>query len=53
MAYGDLGKGSGDSAGLIIGDCLSYALAQDRREPLLWNSDDFGCAGVQFALEPS
>ena len=42
QAYVDFGKGSGHAAGLNFGDCLSYALAVDVREPLLWKGDDFG-----------
>jgi ribonuclease VapC len=41
-AYRDYGKGSGHSAGLNFGDCFSYALARDKREPMLWKGDDFG-----------
>jgi ribonuclease VapC len=51
QAYADFGKGSGHPAGLNFGDCLSYALALDRREPLLWKGNDFGHTGVQSALE--
>ncbi len=51
QAYVDFGKGSGHPAGLNFGDCLSYALALDLREPLLWKGDDFGHAGVRSALE--
>ena len=51
VAYADFGKGSGHPAGLNFGDCLSYALAQDLREPLLWKGDDFGHTGVRSALE--
>jgi ribonuclease VapC len=51
QAYADFGKGSGHPAGLNFGDCLSYALAVDLREPLLWKGDDFGHTGVQSALE--
>jgi ribonuclease VapC len=52
QAYADFGKGSGHPAGLNFGDCLSYALALDLREPLLWKGNDFGHTGIQFALEP-
>jgi uncharacterized protein with PIN domain len=38
QAYTDFGKGSGHPAGLTFGDCLSYALALDLREPLLWKA---------------
>lgn len=50
QAYADFGKGSGHPAGLNFGDCLSYALAIDLREPLLWKGDDFGHTGVRSAL---
>lgn len=50
-AYADFGKGSGHPAGLNFGDCLSYALALDRREPLLWKGNDFGHTGIASALE--
>ena len=50
QAYADFGKGSGHPAGLNFGDCLSYALALDLREPLLWKGDDFGHTGVRSAL---
>jgi ribonuclease VapC len=42
QAYRDYGKGSGHPAGLNFGDCFSYALARDKREPMLWKGDDFG-----------
>ncbi len=51
QAYADFGKGSVHSAGLNFGDCLSYALALDLREPLLWKGDDFGHTGIQSALD--
>jgi ribonuclease VapC len=50
QAYADFGKGSGHPAGLNCGDCLTYALALDLREPLLWKGDDFGHTGIQSAL---
>jgi len=50
LAYADFGKGSGHPAGLNFGDCLSYALALDQREPLLWKGNDFGHTGIQSAL---
>lgn len=51
QAYADFGKGSGHPAALNFGDCLSYALALDLREPLLWKGDDFGHTGIPSALE--
>ena len=50
-AYADFGNGSGHRAGLNFGDCLSYALAIDLREPMLWKGNDFGHTGVQSALD--
>jgi ribonuclease VapC len=51
QAYADFGKGSGHPAGLNFGDCLSYALVLDLREPLRWKGNDFGHTGIQSALE--
>ena len=51
QAYADFGKGSGHPARLNFGDCLSYALAIDRREPLLFKGNDFGHTGVRSALD--
>jgi ribonuclease VapC len=39
QAYRDYG--SGHPANLNFGDCFSYALARDKREPLLYKGDDF------------
>jgi len=50
QAYADFGRGSGHPAGLNFGDCLSYALALDTREPLLWKGDEFGHTGIASAL---
>jgi ribonuclease VapC len=50
QAYADFGSGSGHPAGLNFGDCLTYALAFDIREPLLWKGDDFGHTGIESAL---
>ena len=41
QAYRDYGKGSGHAANLNFGDCFSYALARDKREPILYKGDDF------------
>jgi ribonuclease VapC len=40
-AYRDFGKGSGHPASLNFGDCLTYALAKDLGEPLLFKGNDF------------
>ncbi|HNQ08284.1 MAG TPA: type II toxin-antitoxin system VapC family toxin [Tetrasphaera sp.] len=49
-AYRDFGRGSGHPARLTFGDCFSYALASERREPLLFKGDDFGHTDVRSAL---
>jgi ribonuclease VapC len=50
QAYVDFGRGSGHRAGLNFGDCLSYVLALDTREPLLCGGDDFRHTGIGPAL---
>ena len=40
-AYRDFGRGSGHAARLNFGDCLSYALAADTGDTLLFVGDDF------------
>ena len=40
-AWRDFGKGSGHPAQLNFGDCLSYALAKEMDEPILFKGDDF------------
>jgi ribonuclease VapC len=53
QAYRDYGKGSGHAASLNFGDCFSYALAREKREPMLWKGDDFGHTDLRPAvLEP-
>lgn len=51
QAYVDFGRGSGHRAGLNFGDCLSYALAVDTRDALLWKGDHFGYTGIRSALD--
>jgi len=53
QAYRDFGKGSGHPAGLNFGDCFSYALARDKREPMLWKGDDFGHTDIRPAVVQS
>ncbi len=48
-AYRDFGRGSGHPAGLNFGDCLSYALARDVDESLLFKGDDFAHTDVRSA----
>lgn len=49
-AYLDFGKGTGHPAQLNYGDCMSYALAAQSNEPLLWKGDDFTHTGIRSAL---
>ena len=49
-AYRDFGRGSGHPAQLNFGDCFAYALAQQRREPLLFKGDDFVHTDITPAL---
>jgi ribonuclease VapC len=50
QAYRDFGKGSGHPAGLNFGDCFTYALAREKREPVLWKGDDFGHTDLRAAV---
>lgn len=50
QAYRDYGKGSGHPAKLNFGDCFSYALARDKREPILFKGDDFIHTDLRSAL---
>ena len=49
QAYRDYGRGSGHPAHLNFGDCFSYALAREKREPMLWKGDDFAHTDIQRA----
>jgi ribonuclease VapC len=51
QAYRDFGKGSGHPANLNFGDCFSYALAREKREPILYLGDDFCHTDLRSALE--
>ena len=48
-AYRDFGKGSGHPAGLNFGDCISYALARELGEALLYKGSDFGETDIRPA----
>jgi ribonuclease VapC len=50
QAYRDYGKGSGHPANLNFGDCFSYALAREKREPLLYKGDDFVHTDLRSAI---
>ena len=52
-AYRDFGRGSGHAARLNFGDRLSYALASEREESLLFKGDDFGHTDLVSARKPS
>lgn len=51
QAHRDYGKGSGHPAQLNFGDCFSYALARDKREPILFKGDDFNHTDLRSALK--
>jgi ribonuclease VapC len=48
-AYRDFGKGRKHPAGLNFGDCFAYALAKDKREPLLFKGTDFARTDITSA----
>ncbi|HKF48439.1 MAG TPA: type II toxin-antitoxin system VapC family toxin [Terracidiphilus sp.] len=50
QAYRDYGKGSGHPAQLNFGDCFSYALAREKREPILFKGDDFRHTDLRPAI---
>lgn len=50
VAYRRYGRGSGSAARLNFGDCLSYALASESAEELLFKGDDFTNTDVLAAL---
>jgi ribonuclease VapC len=47
-AFYRYGKGQ-DPAKLNFGDCLTYALAKERRDPLLFKGDDFSQTDITHA----
>lgn len=51
-AFVDYGKGR-NPAGLNLGDCFSYALAQARDLPLLYKGDDFPRTDIRPAIVPT
>ncbi len=50
QAYRDYGRGSGHPAKLNFGDCFSYALARDKREPILFKGAEFAHTDLRSAL---
>jgi ribonuclease VapC len=51
QAYRDYGRGSGHAANLNFGDCFTYALAREKREPVLFKGDDFGHTDLRAAAK--
>jgi ribonuclease VapC len=51
-AHARYGRGSGSPARLNLGDCISYALAKVRDEPLLFKGEDFTHTDVVPAYRP-
>jgi ribonuclease VapC len=51
QAYRDYGKASGHPANLNFGDCFSYALAREKREPILYKGDDFVHTDLRSAAQ--
>lgn len=49
-AFRDYGRGSGHPARLNLGDCFTYALAKERRQPLLFVGADFAHTDLRPAL---
>lgn len=50
-AYRRYGRGTGSPARLNFGDCLTYALASEAGESLLFKGDDFTHTDLLFAHE--
>lgn len=51
-AFVRFGKGGGSKAQLNYGDCMSYALAKVRGEPLLFKGEDFTHTDIEAAWLP-
>lgn len=50
QAYRDYGKGSGHPASLNFGDCFTYALAREKREPVLFKGGDYAHTDLRSAM---
>lgn len=50
QAHARYGRGSGSKAKLNFGDCMAYAVAKVRDEPLLFRGDDFTHTDITPAL---
>jgi ribonuclease VapC len=51
QAYREYGRGSGHPARLNFGDCMTYALARIKREPVLFKGEDFTHTDLRPAIE--
>lgn len=51
-AFRLFGKGRGGKAGLNYGDCITYALARETGEPLLFKGEDFTRSDITAATWP-
>jgi ribonuclease VapC len=49
-AFARYGKGRGHPAQLNLGDCFAYAVARDRRVPLLFKGNDFSQTDIEPAV---
>jgi len=49
QAFRRFGKGQGHPARLNFGDCIAYALAKARGEPLLFKGNDFSRTDIEVA----
>jgi len=52
-AFSRYGKGTGHPAQLNLGDCFAYAVARNRRMPLLFKGDDFNKTDIGRAAQRS
>jgi ribonuclease VapC len=50
VAAARYGKGRGHPAQLNLGDCFAYAMARNRRIPLLFKGDDFTKTDIDSAV---
>lgn len=50
QAYRDYGRGSGHPANLNFGDCFSYALAREKREPILFKGNNSSRTDLRSAM---
>jgi ribonuclease VapC len=51
-AFSRYGKGQGHPAQLNLGDCFAYAVARNRRVPLLFKGEDFSKTDIVRTTRP-